>query len=194
MCPIRFHTLLSTRVHRSIDEVCSVSISLFGVWPTLLLHRREFLLDRRLTSINRIYALVIHVHLLVKTSFGWESVGIEALNRALVMIITGDCTSSWNTLGRMTVSYHVFLVNFGLRYLGVVDIRWSISISSGIKRPVNDLVNIWLLLLERLLVCHITCAYLILDHITHYLSVTCHIISNNLTRSLDASYNIVTGS
>ena len=193
MCPIRFHTLLSTRVHqRCIHEVRSVSISLFGVWPTLLLNRREFLLDRRLASINRIYGICIHVHLLMKTSLSRESVSIETLNRTLVMIITADCTSSWNTLGRMIVRYYFF--NFGLRYLGVVYIRWSISISSWIKRSVNDLVNVWLLLLERLLVCHISCAYLILDHIAHYLSVTCHIFTNLTRCSLHASYHLVSGS
>lgn len=193
VCPIRFHALLSARVHRYIHKIRPVSISLFRVWPTLLLHRRELLLDRRLASINWIYTTRIHVHLLMETSLGRESVSIEALNRTLVMIITGDSTSSWNTLSRMIVRYYVLLVKIGLRYLGVVDVRWSISISSRVKRSVNDLVNVWLLLLERLLVCHISTAYLILHHIAHNLSVTCHIITN-LTSSLHTVDNLVSGS
>ena len=189
---VRFHTLLSTRVHRSIHEIGSVDVSLFRMWPTLLLHRRELLLDRRLVTIDRIYTALIHVHLLLKTSLGWESVSIEALNRTLVMIVAGDRASSWNTLSRMTVGNQILLVNFGLRYLGVVHVWWSIGVTSGVERPVNDLVDVWLLLLERLLVGHISCAYLILNDIADDLSVACHIFTNFIC-SLHASHNIISG-
>lgn len=122
MGAIRFHTLLSTVVQQwSVCEVGPVNISLFGVWPTLLLNRREFLLDRRLVSINRIYGTVMH--LLMETTLGGESVSIKTLNRTLVMIITADRTSPWNALSRMIVRYYIFGVDFSLRYLGVVYVR-----------------------------------------------------------------------
>ena len=112
---------MSTGVHRSIHEIGSVDVSLFRMWTALLLHRRELLLDRRLVTVERIYATLIHVHLLLKTSLGRESVSIKALNRTLMVIIACDRTSSWNTLSRMTVRNNL-LVNFSLRYLGVVHV------------------------------------------------------------------------